>query len=156
MKNRPMGNIPCLREIPLLSEPDSFQSSFNISCSPLPSHLQSILLSLCLSFFWEQLPLILKFQGQNIAKCSSRLQVDIVSLSLQRKKKILQNTKRKTKNNLKKSRSEILQRTTKWYCHHIYSQVPLSKPHPTPLHVTLTHTVCRYLLASVYTKALVE
>lgn len=87
MKNRPMGNIPCLREIPLLSEPDSFQSSFNISCSPLPSHLQSILLSLCLSFLWEQLPLILKFQGQNIAKCSSRLQVDIVSLSLQRKKK---------------------------------------------------------------------
>lgn len=97
MKNRPMGNIPCLREIPLLSEPDSFQSSFNISCSPLPSHLQSILLSLCLSFLWEQLPLILKFQGQNIAKCSSRLQVDIVSLSLQRKKKSCKTRKEKPK-----------------------------------------------------------
>lgn len=78
-----MGNIPCLGKIPLLSEPDGFQSSFNISCSPLPSHLQSILLSLSLSFLWEQLPLILKFQGQNEAKW---LQVDIASLSLHLKK----------------------------------------------------------------------
>lgn len=91
MENRPTGNIPCLGEIPLLSEPDSFQSSFNTSCSPLPSHLQSILLSLCLSFLWEQLPLILKFQGQNVAKW---LHVDIAFLSLHLKKNLAKHEKK--------------------------------------------------------------
>lgn len=100
VENGPVGNIPCLREIPLLSEPDSSQSSFNMSCSSLPSHLQSIFLSLCLSFLWELLPLILKFQGQNVAKW---VQVGIASLSLHFKKP-LQNVKRKTNSNLKKIR----------------------------------------------------